>query len=255
MDCRQGKAILVAALVALGGSSVVVAAPISGQGTWESTLQGRDLDGNAATFEAYYDTSLDITWLADANFAQTSGYDADGLMNWANANAWAEGLNIGGVTGWRLPTTVDVGNDGPTYTNLFQGVDYGYNITAHSEMTYMYYVTLGNLAFYDTSGTPTGCAPYCVSNTGLFSGVQPNFYWSSTATAADPDNAFEYYGNAWLVFYGTGRQVSFYSRNDGYAWAVHSGDVATVPEPAGILLLAGGLAGLFGVRRARSLKR
>ena len=39
---------------------------IGGQGTWESTLKGRNLDGNASTIEAYYDTVLDITWLADA---------------------------------------------------------------------------------------------------------------------------------------------------------------------------------------------
>ena len=29
-----------------------------------------------------YDDVLDITWLQDANYAQTSGYDADGFMNW-----------------------------------------------------------------------------------------------------------------------------------------------------------------------------
>jgi hypothetical protein len=34
---------------------------VSGQGTWETTLQGRDLAGNAATIEAYYDTTLNIT--------------------------------------------------------------------------------------------------------------------------------------------------------------------------------------------------
>jgi hypothetical protein len=45
------------------------AAAVSGQGTWETTLQGRDLDGNPATFEAYYDTDLNITWLANANIA------------------------------------------------------------------------------------------------------------------------------------------------------------------------------------------
>lgn len=48
---------------------------------------------------AYYDTEADLTWLADANYAMTSGYDADGLMNWANANAWAAGLDVEGVTG------------------------------------------------------------------------------------------------------------------------------------------------------------
>ena len=37
-----------------------------------------------------YDTDRDITWLQDANYAQTSGYDGDGLMNWSAATAWAD---------------------------------------------------------------------------------------------------------------------------------------------------------------------
>ena len=36
---------------------------IEGQGTCEITLEARDLDGDASTLEAYYDTVLDITWL------------------------------------------------------------------------------------------------------------------------------------------------------------------------------------------------
>ena len=28
-----------------------------------------------------YDSDLGITWLQDANYAETSGYDADGRMN------------------------------------------------------------------------------------------------------------------------------------------------------------------------------
>ena len=43
------------------------AGPISGQGTWESTLHGRDLDGFVDTFEAYYDSELNITWFAQAS--------------------------------------------------------------------------------------------------------------------------------------------------------------------------------------------
>jgi len=57
------------------------AVPVSGQGTWETTLQGRDLDGNNLTAEAYYDTALDITWLANA--------DINGEMDWFAANTWA----------------------------------------------------------------------------------------------------------------------------------------------------------------------
>ena len=59
---------------------------------------------NAALIErlgglAYYDDLADLTWLADANYAQTSGFDADGRMYWVDANSWAAGLNVGGVDG------------------------------------------------------------------------------------------------------------------------------------------------------------
>jgi hypothetical protein len=59
-----------------------------------AALQGRDLNGSADSFEAYYDTELDLTWLADANFAKTSGYHGSGLMNWTDANAWVAGLTF-----------------------------------------------------------------------------------------------------------------------------------------------------------------
>ena len=36
---------------------------------------------------AVYDTDLNITWLADADYAKTSGYDADGLLSWPDAKA------------------------------------------------------------------------------------------------------------------------------------------------------------------------
>ena len=51
-----------------------------------------------------YDDVLNITWLQDANYAMTSGYDTDGRMTWEQANTWATTLVYGGTGGWRLPT-------------------------------------------------------------------------------------------------------------------------------------------------------
>lgn len=64
-------------------SSLIAASLVSGAA--HAVLQGRDLDGNAATFEAYYDTDLDITWLDMDN-----GYSAD----WAGANDWVTNLSF-----------------------------------------------------------------------------------------------------------------------------------------------------------------
>ena len=86
-----------------------------------------------------YNDQLDITWLQDANYAQTSGYDSDGLMTWSQATTWAAKLVNGGYDDWRLPTTVD-----GTYVYGYDGTTIaGYNITT-SEMGDMYYVNLGN---------------------------------------------------------------------------------------------------------------
>lgn len=52
-----------------------------------------------------YDDVLDITWLQDANYAKTSGYDSDGMMSWSQAMQWEEQLSYGGFDDWRLPTT------------------------------------------------------------------------------------------------------------------------------------------------------
>ena len=230
---------------ALCFSSLVQAAPVSGQGTWETTLQGRDLDGNAATGEAYYDTTLNITWLADANAAGS-------VMTWSAANSWANTLSVNGNSGWRLPTMTDVGNDGCNFSSS-GGTDCGYNVqTGTSEMAHMFYVTLG-----DKSSCPPGNAS-CISagvpqpgwgltNTGPFANLQGYFYWINLADATRSGS------HAW--------DFSFFSGNQGandqggsnfYAWAVHDGDVvAPVPLPAAAWLFGSGLLGLFGVTRKR----
>jgi len=210
---------------------------------------------NAALIErlgglAYYDDVADLTWLADANYAQTSGYDADGdgRMTWQAANDWAAQLTVGGVSGWRLANTVDVGNDGATLINPYQGIDYAYNITTHSELSNMFYNVLGNTAYYDTSGTVTGCtAPdYCLTNTGPFSNVQPYLYWSATEYAPNTNSA-------WKFGMDVGYQDSSSKTYSLNAWAVQSGDVSAVPVPAAVWLFGSGLIGLVGFARRKKV--
>ena len=197
---------------------------------------------------AYYDDVANLTWLADANAAAGSAYDTwapgSGRMTWANANAWAASLNVAGVTGWRLPDTVDVGNDGATYTNIYQGMDFGYNITAHSELSNMFYNVLGNTGYYNTSGIATGCSTpdYCLTNTGPFSNLKSGIYWSATEYAIST-------ANAWYFATDYGKQESYGKIYKQYAWAVHSGDVSAVPLPAAAWLFGSGLLGLVGVAR------
>jgi len=217
-----------------------------------STLLTFSTYTNAALVErlgglAYYDTEADLTWLADANYAQTSGYHADGRMTWQQSMDWADGLSVGGVDGWRLADTVDVGNDGYTYTNVYEGVDYGYNITAHSELSNMYYNVLGNTASRDTSGADMGCsAPdFCLANTGPFSNIQTYTYWSATEFAPNTSSA-------WSFSMSAGFQANqSKSGQYNYAWAVQSGDVSAVPIPASVFLFGSGLIGLIGFAKQK----
>lgn len=196
---------------------------------------------------AYYDDVADLTWLADANYAMTSGYDTDGYMTWVDSNTWAASLNISGITGWRLPDTIDVGNDGATYTNYYQGIDAGYNITTHSELSNMFYNVLGNTAKFDTAAVETGCyvdPDYCLTNTGPFGNLHPSVYWSATEYALNADNA-------WVFGMGFGGQYDGTKLAGYYAWAVHSGDVSPVPVPAAVWLFGSGLIGLIGIAKRK----
>ena len=194
---------------------------------------------------AYYDDVADLTWLADANAAAGSAYDTwspgSGGMNWADANDWAASLTIGGVGGWRLPDTIDVGNDGPTFSTFYQGVDYAYNITTHSELSNMFYNVLGNSASFDTSGNPQAGG---LSNTGPFSNLQPAWYWSATEFASNTTWA-------WIFDMTSGFQGESHKDSHPVAWAVQSGDVGAVPVPAAAWLFGSGLLGLIGVARRK----
>ena len=201
---------------------------------------------NAALIErlgglAYYDTDANLTWLADANYAE-------GKMTWANANTWAASLNISGVTGWRLPDTVDVGNDGGTYTNYFQGIDEGFNITTHSEMSNMYYNVLGNSALYDINGVEnTNCTfpDWCLINKNPFTNLLPDLYWSATLYGQSVEEAWS--------FNMPGGEQSYapFGFGGAYAWAVHDGDIGAVPIPSAVWLFGSGLIGLIGLARRK----
>lgn len=182
---------------------------------------------NAALLErlgglAYYDEDADLTWLADAN--------AGGQIDWWDANAWAASLDVAGVTGWRLPDTLQpdtscerVSSGGNAYV--------GYNCTG-SEMGNLFYNVLGN-----TAGSLT--------NTGPFSNMQLSWYWSATETDFSTFSA-------WAFNMGDGDQDYLGRATFLYTWAVHDGDVEVIPVPAAVWLFTSGLIGLVGFARSKA---
>lgn len=201
-----------------------------------------------------YDTDLDITWLQDANYAMTSGYDADGLMSWNEAMTWVANLtyydSIRGISydDWRLPIN-----------NLHE---FGFGRTT-SEMGHLYYTELGNKGYYSSNGIDhpdwgSYQVDWGLSNTGLFNNLHAYVYWSETiyspqattywnGTTYLPDTFY-----SWSFLFLNGDQYADHSI-PAYALAVRDGDVAaaSVPEPGTIMLMSSGLAGLAFWRRFR----
>ncbi|HZE92339.1 MAG TPA: PEP-CTERM sorting domain-containing protein [Rhizobacter sp.] len=227
-------------LATLFTAGVAHAIPISGQGTWESTLQGRDINHDGVT-DAYYDTSLHISWLADANYAATSGFSATGQMLQPQAIGWASGLDVYGVTGWRLAGSNFSDAHAACPTIGLAGCRYVPS-AAVDEFAHLYYVTLGN-STHDTGMLAS-------NNTGSFLNVMGQNYDYNTM----PD------GFSSAFSFATGRSLLDGQQLPQFAWAVHDGDisgtVSPVPEPQTYALMLLGLV-MVGtvVRKTRAANR
>ena len=180
--------------------------------------------------KAIYDDVANLTWLQDANYAKTSGYDADGYMSWGEANVWAGSLNIDGVTGWRLPGGPMTGT--------------GFNQTS-SEMGNLFYGVLGGrFAATQWGDGAQSIAITHNANYDLFKNVQSLSYW----TGVDLDSSY-----AWYFDFDDGQQGGFGKGYSLFGWAVHTGDVGAspVPVPGALALMGPALLGLLGAKRSR----
>ncbi|GBD95965.1 MAG TPA: DUF1566 domain-containing protein [Nitrospirae bacterium] len=161
-----------------------------------------------------YDEYLDITWLADANYAVTSGYDDDGLMTWSDAMEWADTLEYAGYPDWRLP---DI-------TIPCEGI---VGCTVSSEFGHLFYVELGG-----TPGQPIS------GDVSYFIGIQGGAYWMQRTFPPNPEYAVDF-------DFSRGVPGVNPKTHEAYVWAVRDGDSAppVVPEPiSSILFVTGGVA-------------
>lgn len=217
-----------AALVGLCGSAG--ATPITGQGTWETTLRGRDAAGrevDASSAEALflYDSALNVTWLRD-----TAAY---GSMTWPAAMAFAANLSIGGFGGWRLPAMVQPGVcDGRLLTGCIVDQQSGHSDAAWSELAYLWTVELGN---------PLGVSS-SAANTGDFFNldwyVTPGDSHRWLATLALPVTPQYSNLHPWMFWFGSGTVLP--ALHQGESWDVmllRDGDVLTVASPSSLALL------------------
>ncbi len=231
-----------------------------------------------------YDDVLKVTWLQDANYAKTSGYDADGRMNWSDANAWATNLVYGGYDDWRLARNSPVNGESWIYSPQDGTPEYvggkgdrGYNIVSTaSELSYMYYVNLGLKGkgdyFYDErlrfrtflrtdfGVMQSGIEDFSPESINLFAdvGLVKNLYnfmyWSGTVYEEPVGEGMPEWDH--FAFITTiGRQWMGFDNQRLYAWAVRDGDVTSpVPEPETYAMMLAGLGLLGVVARRRKQK-
>lgn len=193
-----------------------------------------------------YDDVLNITWLQDASYAKTSGFDADGFMSWADANAWATGLSYFDSmrnvtwTDWRLPWASVSAGAGPITTlpvgQPCTGAGGADELACRDdEMAYMFYYNLDGTFMVPEAGTQIGDGV-------TLNNIEPTvYYWSGTEFDS---------GIAWNFTFGDGGLLSFGVKSvQRSAWAVRPGDVAAAPEPASLLLIGAGMLALGWNRR------
>ena len=219
--------------------------------------------------QAYYDTGLDVTWVANANLAATnafgvSGIQSDGSMNWSTAQSWIAAMNAAnylGANDWRLPGVSPVSGGFFNYTFSYSGsTDKGYNISAPdspyagsdgSELAFLFYNSLANLGARDLNGASLGCesaSNVCLENTGPFMNLQPDTYWTGAAYLPVATNT-------WYFDMGTGYQDATWEGIKYHVLAVSTGDVTAVPEVStfGMMLAGLGLTGLAARWRKRGV--
>lgn len=233
------KASLLAAIVGLAG--------LTGEAWSALSLRGPDM---------VYDDSTNLTWLRDAGEAGRSAYDdghsaTDGLMTFTSAQAWVSQLSIvypgNGQTfsDWRLPS----------YDPM----------TGPSEIADLVQRSLGNPPPYVPRNwgpffpAPNSFAwlgsPYGQSlPTRTFLSIEgwvvrdPSYVWPPELAWAS--NGFDHLPGVVRLDLLSGATY----QQEGYAWAVRSGDVAAIPEPTvyGLLIAGLGLV-VFATRKRRNI--
>lgn len=194
------------------------------------TFQARDFNSDGAV-DAFYDTTQNLTWLADANYYATQGNPLvvngwgqtmlPGQMTYVGALSWIDTLSVYGVDDWRLPQRfLPHGGADPILCS---------ETTCHPRLE-----VPSELSFLATALAGTS---------GPFLNVQEGAYMSAAADGGT--------GMYVMELRDMQTNANFYTDETswayGYVWAVRDGDVANVaavPEPGTYALM---LAGLLAV--------
>lgn len=212
--------------------------------TFTGPLQAALIDRGSGLI---YDTDLDITWMQDVNYVSTLGWPSwgNGRVSHSSAVQFVDQLDFGGFTNWRLPTGQVM--DSTCNENFIASYDHGFNCSG-GELGHLYFEELGNLAADDENGNPRQNVG--MENLGPFTNFPDGVdsYWTSTFLPGHSDTVFIF-----DIHNGNSDLSLDYNRHR--VWAVHDGDIASVPEPPALVLLSTGLIGLLAIRLRRPGRR
>jgi len=219
-----------------------------------AVLHGRlPITPGGTDYQAYYDDVLDVTWLANANLAKSNIFDltysvnlgdhpddiggfmmqekifTNGIMNYGAALHYIDAMNRAdsgagylGVTNWRMPTMQDTGPLG--CDDAFVGTDCGYNVqtgsaatTVYNELASLWYDTLGNIPYCDTSGNCPQ-AGHGLTNTGPFTNVMWGTYLTDLYNLDFINHTFQFDVQKGEIYLNDNSVAIF-------LWPVSSGDV------------------------------
>lgn len=155
-------------------------------------------DYNGKAYKLIYEDDQELIWLDYSlpnnrwpqQMSLVSKMNEQGVLTYrfnSNVKVFWQGS-------WRLSLAVDDarknGNDGTTSA--------GCNITT-SEMGHLYYISLGNLGYYDTEGNPRpgwgeprDQESYGLKNTGPFDNLRYDSYWTGTEYSVYPQHAWDF---------------------------------------------------------------
>jgi hypothetical protein len=180
-DSRQD---IVRGLMVAIGACLVLAGPADAQrGHRRDRQAGAETPATGDTLtsaedgQTVYDSKLNVTWLADANYAHSQHYGVDGItssgaMSYTAAVAWVKALNKANYLGhhtWTLPATPK--QDNTCAKNGPQGNGFGFGCHG-GDLGSLYYNGLA-LRYPNTAvSRPPG------SDAGGFKNFQNYLYWS-----------------------------------------------------------------------------
>lgn len=172
-----------------------------------------------------YDTEQDLTWAQDAGLS--------GSLTWTQAQAWVASLTLGGVSGWRLPTTTQF--DDPTcsadvraagtYVLFYEhrvdclGGEMERLTAAHDPWRNSLFINVNRTRYWTATPYRDGIDP-CIHYPDYDvpctlqgdTGDRTGFYWQW---------GFAHFS----TFNGPAFKTTLEQGNPRYAWAVHDGDV------------------------------